>query len=177
MLRPRPAEVMDPKLRSETLAIKSRKLARLKALKRSANQAGKHKRTKRSQPGGTLSRERVLEEALALLDRDGFECFSMRRLAERLAVTPMALYNHVGGKQDLLQGVVHGVIEQVEYPAEREDWCERIRDCFRALRNTCIAHPGAVHTRGVCGGASRVGFPGNGDHTERAAESRFGTER
>jgi AcrR family transcriptional regulator len=108
------------------------------------NQAGKHKRTKRSEPGGTLSRERVLEAALALLDRDGFERFSMRRLAERLAVTPMALYNHVGGKQDLLQGVVDGVIEQVEYPAEREDWCERIRDCFRALRNTCIAHPGAV---------------------------------
>jgi TetR/AcrR family transcriptional regulator, tetracycline repressor protein len=108
------------------------------------NQVGKHKRTKRFGLGDTLSRERVLEEALALLDREGLEHFSMRRLAKLLGVTPMALYNHVGGKQDLLQGVADRVIEQVKYPAERKDWCEGIRDCFRALRNACIAHPSAV---------------------------------
>jgi TetR/AcrR family tetracycline transcriptional repressor len=91
-----------------------------------------------------LTRRFLIEQALILLDREGLERFSMRRLAEQLGVTPMALYNHASSKQDLLQGVADAVIEQVQYPPEQDDWREAIRGCFRALRHTCLAHPGAV---------------------------------
>jgi TetR/AcrR family transcriptional regulator, tetracycline repressor protein len=86
----------------------------------------------------------VLEEALALLDRDGLQRFSIRRLAERLGVTPMAVYNHVRGKEDLLQGVAGSVVERMHYPAARGSWQAVLRDCFRALRRGCLSHPGAV---------------------------------
>jgi AcrR family transcriptional regulator len=92
----------------------------------------------------SLSRTRVLKEALALLDREGAHRFSIRRLAEHLGVTPMAVYNHVTSKDDLLQGIANAVIEEVKYPSPVGDWQEVVRLCFRALRRACLAHPGAV---------------------------------
>jgi AcrR family transcriptional regulator len=92
----------------------------------------------------SLSRTRVLKEALALLDREGAHRFSIRRLAEHLGVTPMAVYNHVTSKDDLLQGIANAVIEEVKYPSPVGDWQKVVRLCFRALRRACLAHPGAV---------------------------------
>jgi AcrR family transcriptional regulator len=68
----------------------------------------------------------------------------MRRLAERLGVSPMALYNHVSDKQDLLQGVARLLLDQASFAGDHSDWRERIRACFRELRNACLAHPGAT---------------------------------
>src|ERR671918_1218220 len=92
----------------------------------------------------TLNRTRVLKEALALLDREGAHRFSIRRLAEHLGVTPMAVYNHVESKDDLLQGIANAVIEEVKYPSPVGDWQKVVRSCFRTLRGACLAHPGAV---------------------------------
>jgi TetR/AcrR family transcriptional regulator, tetracycline repressor protein len=92
----------------------------------------------------TLSRPRVVKEALALLDREGAHGFSIRRLAEHLGVTPMAVYNHVASRDDLLQGIASAVIEEVKYPSPAGDWRKVIRLCYRALRRACLAHPGAV---------------------------------
>jgi len=103
-----------------------------------------HRRAGGRRTGDTLTRRILVEQALILLDQEGLEHFSMRRLAEHLGVTPMALYNHASSKQDLLQGVADAVIEEVQYPPEQEDWRETIQGCFRALRHACLAHPGAV---------------------------------
>src|SRR5262245_34562782 len=92
-----------------------------------------------------LTRERILAEALMMLDREGIEALSMRRLAARLHASPMALYNHVSSKQDLLEGVARDLIARVDFSCQSPDWRKRIRACFRALRNTCLAHPCAVH--------------------------------
>jgi AcrR family transcriptional regulator len=92
----------------------------------------------------TLDRERVVAAALALVDRDGVERFSLRRLAAGLGVTPMAIYNHVQGRRDLLQAVADRVVAGVAYPAASRDWRRTLRGCFRALRHACLAHPGAV---------------------------------
>jgi len=92
----------------------------------------------------TLSRDRLVLEALTLLDRHGAEAFSLRRLAEHLGVTPMAIYNHVSGKRDLLQAVAEHVVGGVSYPSTGKDWQDIIRRCFRSLRRACLAHPGAV---------------------------------
>lgn len=90
---------------------------------------------------GTLTRSRVLAEALILLDRDGPEALTIRRLAEHLGVSPMALYNHIGSKQDLLQGLAKELIESAEFASDDPDWRERIAVCFRQLRRICLAHP------------------------------------
>jgi TetR/AcrR family tetracycline transcriptional repressor len=92
----------------------------------------------------TLSRDRLVAETLAMLDQEGLDRFSVRRLAERLGVTPMAVYNHVSSRRDLLLAVADRVVCQVEYPAVRGDWRRVVASCFRTLRKACLAHPGAV---------------------------------
>ena len=52
-----------------------------------------------------LSRQRVLEVAVDLLDREGLEGLSMRRLGKELGVEAMSLYRHVANKSDLLDGI------------------------------------------------------------------------
>lgn len=97
----------------------------------------------RSKPG-PLTRERVLNEALVILDRDGIEALTIRRLAGELGVSPMALYNHVSSKADILQGVAWNLLEGANFSSDHSNWRERIRACYRELRNSCLAHPGAV---------------------------------
>ena len=91
-----------------------------------------------------LTRERVLTEALALLDREGADALTMRHLAATLQVSPMALYNHFSGKKDLLRSVAEQLAEQMQFSCDHPDWRERIRFCFRGLRAGILAHPGAV---------------------------------
>ncbi len=98
------------------------------------------KATRKARKRPTLTRERILAEALIILDRDGLEALSMRRLAARLRASPMALY-----RQDLLQGIARDLIAGVDFSCQNPDWRKRIRACFRALRNACLAHPCAVH--------------------------------
>ncbi len=105
-----------------------------------------HRATRSERPSRQkgLTRQRVVEEAIVLIDRAGLEAFTMRRLATRLGVSPMALYNHVRDKQDLLQGVAMLLLSDVDFSSEDRDWRERIRTAFRQLRTVCLAHPGAV---------------------------------
>ena len=106
-----------------------------------------HQRKRRS-PGrpthGTLTRERVLDEALGLIDRQGLEAVTMRRLADHLRVTPMALYNHIRNKKDLLGSIAEHLTAQIDFACDAPDWRDRIRTCFRRLREACLAHPSAV---------------------------------
>ena len=57
------------------------------------------------QPRAPLSRQRVLQAAVALADDGGVEALSMRKLAQELGVVPMALYKHVANKDELLDGL------------------------------------------------------------------------
>jgi TetR/AcrR family transcriptional regulator, tetracycline repressor protein len=92
----------------------------------------------------TLNRGRVLEEALALLDREGVQGLTIRKLADQLGVTPMAIYNHVADKKDLLETVAKAVIEGAQFAQPGGEWHERIRNCFRELRRVCLAHPSII---------------------------------
>jgi TetR/AcrR family tetracycline transcriptional repressor len=104
----------------------------------------RQQRRRRSSRALVLSREHVIHEALALLDRDGASRFSLRRLANHLGVTPMALYNHVSSKEELVQAIAASVVTNVEYASVRGDWQRVVAACFRTLRAACLAHPGAV---------------------------------
>jgi AcrR family transcriptional regulator len=65
-------------------------------------------------PGDQLSRERILAGALELVDQDGLEALTMRRLADALKVDPMSLYNHVESKDDLLDGLTETLWREFE---------------------------------------------------------------
>ena len=106
----------------------------------------------------SLSRTRIVDAALAMIDRDGAEAFSMRLLAAELGVTPMALYNHVGGKLELLRNVAGQMLAEIEFDNGTQDWRERVAGCFRALRDACLRHPGAARLLEVNGVAPAAVF-------------------
>src|SRR5262249_27379771 len=76
----------------------------------------------------TLNRARVVEAALALVEREGLEALTMRRLGRELGVEGMALYTHVRDKADLLDAVAVLVLTELEVPpGGPARWQERIR--------------------------------------------------
>ncbi|WP_084039492.1 TetR/AcrR family transcriptional regulator [Demequina sp. NBRC 110053] len=90
-----------------------------------------------------LSRERVLREALQAADDDGLEALSMRALADRLGVVPMALYKHVRGKDELLDAMVDAVVAEIGPPPAAGPWPERARALILQARAVMLAHPWA----------------------------------
>ena len=64
-----------------------------------------------------LSRDRVLQAAVALADTGGISSLSMRKLGEALGVEAMSLYNHVASKSDLLDGMIDVVFSEIDLPS------------------------------------------------------------
>lgn len=90
-----------------------------------------------------LSRERVLETALAMADADGIGSVSMRNLAQALGVEAMSLYNHVTNKDDLLDGMVDRIFAEIELP-EASDWRQCMRERAISARRVLTHHPWAI---------------------------------
>lgn len=97
--------------------------------------------TKRSPARPRLDRSRVIAAAIESADAEGVEGLSMRALAARLDVVPMALYKHVTDKEDLLVGMVDALILEFGEPAAGLSWRERVRARVLAARATLVAHP------------------------------------
>jgi AcrR family transcriptional regulator len=92
----------------------------------------------------TLDRATVLSAAVDLADSDGLDAVSMRRLAERLSVVPMALYKHVGDKDDLVDGMVDTVIAEFEAPdPDAVRWKATVRAAILSARAAVLRHPWA----------------------------------
>jgi AcrR family transcriptional regulator len=91
----------------------------------------------------TLTRQRVLEAAVALADRDGIESVSMRRLAHELGIEAMSLYTHVRSKEDLLDGMVDVVMAEAPSPAATDDWKSVLRATILGAREALRRHPWA----------------------------------
>src|SRR4051794_1979492 len=88
-----------------------------------------------------IDRATVLTATLELADEKGLGAVSMRAVADRLGVTPMALYRHVGDKQQLLDGLVERLLQELPLPAEGLPWQERLTGMAWALRATARRHP------------------------------------
>ena len=93
-------------------------------------------------------KQAILDAALELADDKGIEAVSMRALAERTGVTPMALYPHVGSKAALLDGMLGRVVGQLvadEGPALYSvlDWRKRLRMLLHGARQLAHRHPWA----------------------------------
>ncbi len=93
-------------------------------------------------PRNTLSRTRVVDGALALIDADGLDAVTMPGLAKHLGVGTMSLYRHVDDKNDLINAVAERVLADVRVPdGEDDDWKGRVVGYLRALREAALAHP------------------------------------
>ena len=89
-------------------------------------------------------RQEILDAALALADERGLDAVSMRAVAERTGVTPMALYPHVGSKAALLDGMVGRLLGQLGSPASAGPGSrERLRALARSARTLVHHHPWA----------------------------------
>lgn len=104
-------------------------------------------------PRNTLSRARVVDGALALIDANGLDAVTMPALAERLGVGTMSLYRHVDDKNDLVDAVAERVLGDVRVPGGKaDDWEGRVVGYLRALRAAALAHPALASilaTRGL----------------------------
>ena len=91
-----------------------------------------------------LSRERVLETAVALADKRGAEALTMRKLAAKLGVEAMSLYNHVENKNDLLDGMINLVFGEIEVPPPGGDWKSELRTRATSTRTALNRHRWAI---------------------------------
>jgi len=93
---------------------------------------------------GKITRELVLAAALDIIDREGAEALSMRRLARALGRDPMILYRHAPNKAALLDGVAEMVLAQLTVDATDPDWAGQLRSVARSYRALALAHPDVV---------------------------------
>jgi TetR/AcrR family transcriptional regulator, tetracycline repressor protein len=105
-----------------------------------------------------LSREKVLDAALALADAQGLGKLSMRKIAGELGVEAMSLYNHVKNKGDLLDGIAARVFESVPLPDPALPWDERLRVLGNAAFAAFNEHP--VVVRALAGEQANPLSPG-----------------
>jgi AcrR family transcriptional regulator len=100
-----------------------------------------------TQTRSRLTPAQVASAALGLLDRDGIEALSMRRLAEKLGIGTMTLYGYFRSKDELLDAVVDAAVAEREpFPFEGT-WQEQIRRLMQGSRRNLGRHPGLVKVR------------------------------
>jgi len=88
-----------------------------------------------------LDRAEIVRASLELLDADGVEQFSTRKLAARLGIKSPSLYWHVKGKEELFALVIDHVVGQCELPSRRAGWRRQLDAIGHGLRQAIIEHP------------------------------------
>ncbi|HSE71422.1 MAG TPA: helix-turn-helix domain-containing protein [Nocardioidaceae bacterium] len=122
-----------------------------------------------------LSRDRIRDTALALIDEHGLTALSMRRLAQELGVQAASLYSHYPTKDDVLDAVANLLTRQVDTSGFADgDWRRGLEVWGRSYRAALAAHPNAAPVvasgagkradflamaNEVHGGLTRAGWP------------------
>ena len=91
-----------------------------------------------------LTRERVLQAAIQLADSGGLEQLTMRNLGQALGVEAMSLYNHVSGKEDVLDGLVDIVFGEIGLDCAEHDWKRAMRQRAISARDALARHRWAI---------------------------------
>jgi AcrR family transcriptional regulator len=96
-------------------------------------------------PRGALTKEMILDAALAIADTDGIGAVTMRRIGEELGLSPMGLYRHVRTKEE----IVHSLGDRAWEILGRETdpgipWDEHLRQTFSHMHRSLLDHPGFV---------------------------------
>jgi AcrR family transcriptional regulator len=91
-----------------------------------------------------LSKTAVVQRALALADADGLDALTVRRLAQELGVTPMALYWHFRSKEELLTGVATQIWTEIGTDIDpAASWSQQLRGLLESLIGVLRNHPSA----------------------------------
>ncbi|MEU4237953.1 TetR family transcriptional regulator [Actinoplanes sp. NPDC026619] len=92
-----------------------------------------------------LTRERIVAAAGALVDAEGLEALSVRRLAAELGVQGPSLYNHFPTKAEIVDAVADDVVSRVDLSVFRErEWPDALRGWARAYHSVLLEHPNIV---------------------------------
>jgi len=91
-----------------------------------------------------LTREAVLDAALRLVDAEGLDALTMRRLGQILDRDPMALYRYASNRAALLDGVSELAIQELAIEPEDTDWQAQLRKIAHSFRHLALAHPHVV---------------------------------
>ncbi|WP_221352249.1 TetR/AcrR family transcriptional regulator [Streptomyces beigongshangae] len=106
---------------------------------------------KREQPA--LSREQIVSQAVRLLDAEGIDALSMRKLGSRLGAGATSLYRHVANKDELIELAVDEIYGEIEVPDSGDParWRDDVARCARSLRATMLRHPWIASVLGEMG--------------------------
>ena len=86
----------------------------------------------------------ILQTALSIVDRDGVNRSSMRRLSDALGRDPVMIYRHVANKAAVLDGVAEIVLAQLSVDTADPDWADQLRTVAHDFRQLALAHPNVV---------------------------------
>ena len=98
----------------------------------------------KARPRGRLTRDRVLRAAMTLADEGGLEALTMRKLGQVLGVEAMSLYNHVAGKEDLLDALVDIVFSEIDLACDGQQWKRAMRRRATSAREALGRHRWAI---------------------------------
>jgi AcrR family transcriptional regulator len=95
-----------------------------------------------------LDRERILSAAITFIDREGLPGLTMRRLGRSLGVEAMSLYRYIPGREELLDGVVDTIVNEMYDDEEildspRHGWQDFLQRLAHGVRRIALAHPKA----------------------------------
>lgn len=109
-------------------------------------------RQKREPDQPSLSRAAIVREAVAMLDAEGIEALSMRKLGARLGAGATSLYRHVATKDELMELAVDEVAAEVHVPAiEGADWRTAATGAAASFRAAALRHPWLSSVLGQAG--------------------------
>ena len=98
----------------------------------------------RAEPRRPWTRTQLVRAAIDLADNGGIESLSMRKLSQHLGGAPMSLYNHVSNKEDLLDGMIDALFNEIELLASEHGWKATMRQRAILIRNLMSRHPWAI---------------------------------
>jgi AcrR family transcriptional regulator len=90
-----------------------------------------------------VTRDRILDAAMGIADREGLAAVTMRRLGQRLGVEAMSLYKHVADKDEVLGGLAERVAAEFTVPRRDVDWRTALRESNVAALAVLLRHPWA----------------------------------
>lgn len=91
-----------------------------------------------------VSRDQVLDAALAIADETGLDAVTMANVGKRLGVQAMSLYRHVANKEEILDGLVDRVFAEIEVPADAPAWREALRRRAVSVHDALMRHRWAI---------------------------------
>ena len=92
-----------------------------------------------------LTRERILQTAVRLADRDGPDAVTLRKIAGELGVHVTSLYNHVPTRDAVTDGIVELLLDEAKLPTGPVEWDDWVRQFVDGVVGIAATHPGAFH--------------------------------